>query len=347
MKLLTCSLALAFAIANATHASPLQKDLVPSDAKWLIHVDLDQFRKTEVGQFVAKEVIEKQIAPQQAELKKSFNFDFDWTKINSLTAFGSDYKMQPDANGVLLIKTSLKPQLILDALLGQQTLVAKDSEGLIKKLSDGPGTTYAIKDNFFVSVLRDDVLMLAKSRPLLDKANKVIEGKSANLSTSEAFAGFPTAPKAFFFLGVAEGFNENMALPPQAKVLQMADGGRLVLGENASKLFLNLMLKTKTTEASQQIQQVLQGLVALATLSQSQNPEVMQLAQSLNVKSEKQFVTLGLEYPVSKVLDQLSAVAKNMPKHIRGAKDSSKTKTKSKAKKEEVENSDKTDEDNK
>jgi hypothetical protein len=92
----------------------------------------------------------------------------------------------------------------------------------------------------------------------------------------------------------------------------MADGGRLALGENADNVFLNIVLKAKTADASKQIQAVAQGLLALVSLSQTENQDLMQLAQNTTVKSTENLVTLGLEYPVSNALEKLSLLAKHI-----------------------------------
>src|SRR6185369_11632247 len=138
------------------------------------------------------------------------------------------------------------------------------------------------------------LVVLSKSREAVEKAEAVLSGKSANLSTGKAFSGFPETPKAFFFLAIAEGFNEDAALPPQAKVLKMTEGARLVLGENAASLFLNLALKAKSSEVMTQMQQVIRRTVGLTPFRQPANADVMQLAQSVKVSGDDKMVTVGV-----------------------------------------------------
>jgi hypothetical protein len=82
----------------------------------------------------------------------------------------------------------------------------------------------------------------------------------------------------------------------------MTEGARLILGENAANLFLNLALKAKSSEVMTQMQQVIQGTVALASLSQQENPDLMQLAQSVKVSGDDKMVTVGVEFPVEKAI---------------------------------------------
>jgi hypothetical protein len=61
-------------------------------------------------------------------------------------------------------------------------------------------------------------------------------------------------------------------------------------------------LKAKTSEVMSQMQQVIQGTVALASLSQPENPDLIQLAQSVKVSGDDKLVTVGVEFPVEKAI---------------------------------------------
>jgi hypothetical protein len=313
MKHLTHTLALSLVLISTAVAGPLRKEHVPADAKWLLHLDLDKFRATKVGSYLTREVLEKKLAGPKADLKRDLNFDLDLTKIASITAYGTDYQSHPDANAVLMIKTDLDVQKTLDAAIQK---ISQDSGGAaepVKKLA-GSTSTYSINDDVFFTIRTDKLVLLSKSRQTLEKADAVFAGKAANLSSGKAFSGFPEVPKAFFFIAIAEGFNEDAPLPPQAKVLKMTEGGRLVLGENAENLFLNLTLKAKSSEVVAQVQQVIQGTVALASLSQTENQDLMQLTQSVKVSSGDNMVTVGIEYPVAKVIEKIGEKAEGEPR---------------------------------
>ena len=312
MKHLAHGLALSLVFISTATAGPLRKEHVPADAKWLLHLDLDKFRTTKLGSYLTREVLEKKLAGPKADLKRDLNFDLDLTKIGSITAYGTDYQSQPDANGVLMIKTDLDVQKTLDAAIQK---ISQDSGGAAEPVKKLPGSTssYSINDDVFLTIRPDKLVLLSKSRQTLEKADAVLSGKAANLNSGKAFSGFPEVPKAFVFIAIAEGFNEDAPLPPQAKVLKMTDGGRLVLGENADNLFLNLTLKAKS-EIVAQVQQVIQGTVALASLSQGENQDLMQLAQSVKVSSDDNMVTVGIEYPVAKAIEKIGEKAEGGPR---------------------------------
>lgn len=308
MKYATPALIAAVILTTApATASPLQKEQVAADAKWLLHVDLDRFRASKIGSYFAREFLEAKLARPKEDLKRELNFDLDVNKISSITAYGTDYQRNPDANGVLVIKTDLDVSKALDGLIERFAKEAGEGAGPVKREKGGSATTYSFhNEQGFVSVQPGKLVVVGKSREAVAKAEAVLSKKSPNLSTGKAFSGFPEAPEAFFFLALAEGFNEDAPLPPHAKVLKMTEGARLILGENAANLFLNLALKAKSSEVMTQMQQVIQGTVALASLSQQENPDLMQLAQSVKVSGNDNMVTVGVEFPVENAIRLLS-----------------------------------------
>jgi hypothetical protein len=306
MKPFTSVLVLALTITTATFGGPLQKEEVGSNAKWLLHLDLDKFRSTKVGSYFTQQVLEQKLSQPTADLKRELNFDLDLSKISSITAYGTDYGSKPDANGVLVIKTTLDVGKALDAAIEKFSANAGDGQGAIKKTQQGSTVLYSVNDDVFVAIHPGKLVVVAKSREPIQKASEVLAGKSANLTSGKVFSGFPDVQKGFFFLGIAEAFNSDAPIPPQANILKLADGGRLVLGEDADRLFLNVALKAKSSEVVTQMQQVVQGLVALASLSKAENKDLMQLAQSAKVSADENMVSLSLEYSVERAIEKLS-----------------------------------------
>jgi hypothetical protein len=143
----------------------------------------------------------------------------------------------------------------------------------------------------------------------------VLQGKAANLSSAETFEGFPEVSDGFFFVAVAEGFNRLAPIPPQAQVLQMAEGGRIVLGENAEKLFAHVALKTRTQEVSTQLQHVIQGALALISFANSQQEELVQLARSAKVTGGDRLVSVSVEYPVKQLLELVDELHSSFGEH--------------------------------
>ena len=308
MKYHPTSLFLCLSLVSAAMAGPLPKDQIASDTKWLLHFDFDEFRSTRVGGFLVNDILQKQVGPALDELKREFQFTLDANKvlnqINSITAYGTDYQ-SPRNSAVVLFRTHSEVQTAFVGALAGFALAGTNTPAMVEQTQQGDIAFYSVRDKVFLAVLPGKVVVVGRSRDMTQKAADVLAGKSPNLTSSKAFSEFPDVRKTFFFLATAEGFSAETALPPQAKILQMADGARVALGENAERLFIDLALKGRNSDVVTQMHQVVQGLIAFASLGQTENPELAQLIRGIRVSADDKIVRLNVEYPVARAIEQV------------------------------------------
>src|SRR6266436_3032008 len=101
MKYLTYALAVLLSLTTTTRALPLQKALVPDDAKWLVHLDVDNLRESKIGTMVLNDILAAPLVKLKTEMKVDGQLILQ--KIHAVTAFGDDFQAGPKANGVLLL----------------------------------------------------------------------------------------------------------------------------------------------------------------------------------------------------------------------------------------------------
>lgn len=323
---LTLALAAAALFSAGLGAAPLDKTAVSDQAKWVIHLDMDQFRSGKLGGHVTREILNKKFAQGLAAMNLTLDFNFD--KVASITAYGKDFDDGKKGKGALLIKTTASVSKDLDAIAQNPKLTANGS-AILKKLQGGLFPLYSIGTDAFAALMPGNMLVLSKSRNELDEALEVVAGKSANLSAATSFSDLSASPSHFLYIALAGDFTRNMNIPPQAKILQNAEGGRLVLGEKEDRITASLSLKGKTAEVAAQIQQIVQGLFALAALAQDGNKDVQQLAQGASVTTADKMVTISLGFPVTEALKKIS--------QLNGANESAERIRKSEAEKKNAE----------
>jgi len=299
------ALGLSLITAAGLNAGPLAREQVDGASKWLLHLDLENLRATKIGEFLGKQVLDKKLSKPAADLKSQFGFDLDWRRISSITAYGTDFQGPNEPRGVLLIQTDLEVRKALDGLIEKLAAAGAGDQCPVKKLQGDPQATYAIHSQVFFGFEAGKPIIVSKSREFLDHARAVLSGERPSLKTSQSFSSFPAFTNGFFFLAAAQGFSEATQLPPQAKVLQMAEALRLALGESGDNLALNLMLKAKDPEVSQKIQQVLQGVTALVALGQVENQDLQELVKSIQVGASENMVSLKIQYPIASAIQKI------------------------------------------
>ena len=300
------------ALTASAVGGPLRKADISADAKWVLHLDVDQLRSTSAGKFVITEIADKVLAEPKAKMKQDTGYDLDLSKVKSVTAYGTYTER------VLLLKGDIDAERLLDGAMARIQKEGKSDSAAVEKTVQGGLTTYRLRDRMVVTLRPDKVIVASQSAEANEKANDVLSGKAPNLASGRMFKEFPEPQKGFFFLGVAEGFNagkfagdseEGDQNNPKAKILKMADGGRIILGQDDDQLFLNVALKAKTTAVVTQMQQVIQGMIALAALAKSDNTNIQQLAESAKVSTHGDVVTLNLSFPADEAMTMLKSKA--------------------------------------
>lgn len=308
MKLTPSSLCLWIASSIAATlpgwTGPLQRGYVAADAKWVLHLDLDAFRTTQIGGAILLGKAQRDIDKARADLKTYLDFDLDWTQIHSLTAYGTAFEPHPPREGVLLVQTDLDVQKALETAIAKQTEADVETHN-VKRVEDNGVPMYNIRDEVFAALPPGKPIVLAKTAESARKGLAVLNAQTPTLAGSSAFNDFPPVPPSFVFLGMAQGFADQAPLPPQAKVLQMTESGSLVLGETGNQVFVTVSLKPKSADVARQMQQVLQGLLALAALGQVENQDLQQLVQGTRVDATDRLVTVQIQIPIQAVLQKI------------------------------------------
>ena len=299
-------------LAATALGSPLQTEQVSADAKWLVHLDVDRLRSTRVGDYLINQMLD----PKVSSLVRQLDFDLDWKQVHSLTAYGTIPQSKSSFDGVLVIKTDLDLRKLLDAVVDKAKSDNDNESARVQKTQEGDNTTYSLKDHMFASFRPGKPTIVSKSLDSIHKAREVLWGTAPNLASTKMFSEFPKPQSPYFLMGAVDNLKlspepgeesrDGDGLNPKAKILKLAEGGRIVLGEDANQLFADLSLKAKSTELVTQIQQVVQGMIALASLSQPDNQDLQQLAQSAKVSSSGNIVTLKLGYPADQAIQVLT-----------------------------------------
>jgi len=324
MNMLNLKLSLLIVSVAATSAfgAPLDRRTITPDAKWLVHLDVDQLRQSQLGHFV----LDTMMAPHFAEIQKKSTFDLHHIidDIHGITAYGSDFNPKqisispgdapaPGESGVLLVNIGSETEKVVDGLISMQLLA--QANGPLQQVQTTPYPIYSFQGQVYVSPHHKGIIVVSKSLEMIKKADGLINGHGASLASGKHLND-PSAVGNPIFTARSEGTVSELTannpaaaamVPnfPQASVLKMTDGGSISVGEIKTNLTASIRLTTKTPDVARQIQQVLEGMIALFALGQSQNPDVVQFVNSAKVKGEDRAVSITVAFPTDKVLAQV------------------------------------------
>jgi hypothetical protein len=185
------ALAGALGLAAPALAGPLDKNHVGADAKWLLHLDVDQLHKTQLGRFLGDEILDKQLAKAQRDLEVQLNIQFDWRQIHALTAWGAQFNDPGQRNGVLVIKSSFDFAKALDSAIERISQAVGADHLPLKRTQTDTTALYTFRDEVFGTSPAEGVFVLSKSLTDLEKAREVVAGRAPRLASTKAFGAMP------------------------------------------------------------------------------------------------------------------------------------------------------------
>ena len=278
-------------------AGPLKRTEVAAQPVWVLHVDLDGLRSTQLGTFLLGELQKPEAQAKFAALKMMVNFD-PRTQLHGVTLYttGNDSK-----DGVLIIYADFEPErLVTLARAAEEYQSASHGSHVIhswldEKKKDKPRVYAAIHGNRVLFGQRQAVVAAA-----LD----VLDG-AANLQSSGLFPQLGTGSA---FIQAASRKLDVAAGDPNAAVLRQAKGVRLEVGESAQKVFGQLTLETGSEEIAGHVNSIANGLLSLMKL-QTKNAAATKLAENGVLSLNGTSVICSWRFPAEEVVAFLKAEA--------------------------------------
>lgn len=294
--------------ATGAFAAPVQTTQIPTEAKWAFHLDVDQLQKSPLGETLAQKFLDPQLGAFSDQIKKQFGIDLNWRKIHSITAFGDELQKKPEDHAVVMISSDLPLRESMASVLSAIDLqasgdAAKAKDVPIKKIESGAADLYSIQNEAFGSITTNNVLILGKSREAVTHAITQVHATAAAKTTAKTTTAAPN--ESIVWLNLSEHFYDGLELPPQAQILKKTEGASLSLGSAAENLVAKLALKAKSLEIVEQLQQALQGVVAMASLGLAENPTVSELLKTVKIEKEDRTVNLAIQYPLADAMNFL------------------------------------------
>lgn len=292
-------LASALIAAATAHADALNQNLVPANSRWVLHLDVDAFRKTRIGAMIVEDKAESKVRKVKEE--SHLALDFSFKKVTAITAFGP--RVGEEREGVLILQTTADVRGDLEKLIGFKEQLGNGEPPVSRTTANGV-EIYKIGSDLNAMQAGDHVWLVGKSKASLQAAREVAMGK-AEAMKNPPFLSYPAMTNSFFFVAFADTGSAGDKLPAQAKILQKAEGGRLAIGERGDKLSINLALRAREAATIAEMQQVAQGLIAFVKLAQPDNKDLSALVSSAAVSTNDNFVSVDLSFPLDRAMNKV------------------------------------------
>ena len=284
-------------------AVPLDKKEVAAEAKWLLHLDLDAFHTSQFGTLVLDEV-KAEHQDQIDAFKELFGVDLT-QDITSLTAYGVD---ADEDNTVALFHGTFDRQKLTTLLKLNPNYSSMEYDNHTihfwkEKESDD------LQAGAFAA---NGVITICHTEEAIKTAIDVLSGKNKSLDADpdDPLYNLTQQTGSPIIIAATDSLSELTDDDNQAAVLKNSKMLAVLAAEDDGQLTLSIELVTENAEAATQIEQILRGVIAFASLETNDKSDMgplKALLQNLSLSRTDNQLNLNFSYPSADLFELLKS----------------------------------------
>ena len=285
------AMAVVAAMAGTAGAAPFNPADVPAEVKWFAHLDVDQFKTTQVGKAVLEQLTTEEANRKFAALQAVLGFDPRGKDLFGLTVCGVGGRSAAIVRGRFDTERLVT---LLKANDGYQETVQEGyaihswiDEGKAKKQGADKARMYGAFHASGAAVLSEQLDTVAHVLAVMDGKKEATAARP------------PAAPGA---TPVLVGVIEDLAgADPKNAALKLARGATVVLGEAGDRVRGRLALETVDAATASNLLKVAEGKKSALLLQAVEDPRAAMLAESAAVLLEGTTVSVTMEMPAGEI----------------------------------------------
>ena len=302
-KLIVVVLTLLFILIlpDVTNAASLKTSIIPEDAQWVLHIDIEKFTSTKLFELLMEKEGVKAFKGKDKMIEK---LGIDPLKdLTGITLFGSG---QAEKNAVVSITGNLDKDHLI-SLVKQ----AKDN----KEIKHGKHTIFQWENNQFGTFVNDNMLIIGRAEDMVRNALDVIAGKQKNIKKTKLMSYLEEVPRGAIIQAVVDDIS-SVAGKNKPMILQKTGMAFFMAMEKNESLNLKLKMTTDTAETAKNIGQIINGFTAMARMQVQGKEEIkdqaLKLLDALNVSVKGNVIEMGLIYPSEDLINFLIGSKKKL-----------------------------------
>ncbi len=272
-------------------ASTLQKSIIPEEADWVIHFDMEKFMSTPYGDHLLNTENILGLRKKNTQFQDKYQIDI-LKDINGVTlyGFGNDEK-----NTIVCLKGTFDQEYLLGLLADEDSHLEIQHNKFI---------IHAWNSHEFGAFVDDNFVLIAQNETAIKTALDVIAGKKANVTTSSLMSYINKIPPNVFFAAMAKDISEMAKHESDVFIFQKAESALFTLIDEKDNIKLRLNFTVKTLEDAKNMENVIRGLISLASmqLEESQRDILLPLEKMI-ISTEGKNIRIELSYPAQDLID--------------------------------------------
>ncbi len=290
---LVLTLLLATAWAVNVQAAALNTKMIPQNTGWIIHLDVEKFSATQLSALLLSKRLGKFHKTRKSILEK---FKLKMLKdIKSVTIFGPG---QGKENASVCVSGDFNKQFLLSLL---------DLDETHKQLKYGKYTLHHWDGDHYGSFATDNLIVFGDREENVKQVLDTLTGKAKNIGASKMMAYLKEIPRNAFLKAVARNISSIAGDHGGPAMLKKTGMAFFMAMEKGSDFSLKLKLNTDTPETAKNIEQILNGFIALGELKlKNTEVEKIKILESIKMTLKKNTLLIELTYPSKEFVELIS-----------------------------------------
>ena len=277
--------------APGTSGESLQSKLIPAEARWFIHLDIEKFSQTELKQILEKNS-GNDFGNEIMGIEKKTGIDF-FSDVSAVTVIGMNQK---NSEPVVAISGSLDKSHLLGLL---------KEEASPEEINYGDFLIYTWDDDGFGVFANDNLLIFSENRSGLEKVLDTFSRKGKNFSDTPLQKQLRALSPDTFLVATAENISEMLDEDDDdfgALILKKTKSAFFSANEKNNKVNVQLSLQTDSPETATNMESMVMGLKAFLSMNDKIDPN-WDIVKSLKVSAKGSTVVLESQGTVKELLN--------------------------------------------
>ena len=278
-------------------AGQLPRAEISAKAKWVLHLDAERFRESQVGQYYIENLLEQQVAAVQTKI--GFDFAPFLDSVTSATVYGIDFAKGDQTTAVLLLRGDATEARNIEQFLATHSDQGKKAK--LRHIQTEPFTLFKL-EQAFAATLTNGTVVIGKTQKSVEDAWEVLSGRQPNVATTTRFAELANTKPGHVLTVAVDGLTSEVPFPKNLRIFRQIESVRLMIREEAAHLELEIALKAGSAEVASQIKTVVEGLLVLARTERPEDKNLQTLVNSARISAADQTVTATFEFSTKRAI---------------------------------------------
>jgi hypothetical protein len=278
-------------------AKPLDLSKVSRDANWLMHMDFDAMRSSEIGSFM-RDSMEKipDAVDRMDQIKDKYGFDLDGLSFLTMSGTGERHK------GIAIMKGGLDLDTLIDFVKSKDSIeVSRIGKQKVYSSTNGrhPMAFAPVKKGVIVGGPDADYvsegIMLAKGKSASYKGHSLLQAITESIDN----------PGLLLFADIKGAAKTNVLDQRAMTMVEKVKAGGMAIGESEGLIQVIAVIETTSEETSKQVEAMIRGGMAMVDMRKAQDKRLERFIQGHSIKREGKMIWMEMKLSSEEIMDHL------------------------------------------